>query len=195
MLWEAYTRQLARRPVCVKACTSCTTFTLTDLVAQARECWDDSGHASFDPARTAQKGSFGLLWLGPLNHVFWGRTVFGLEYWFPGRSWSAVFTRVAVDQATNMPLNMVMFLAWPSLLARDIEGAISNVRKAFWPSFTFALSIWPFVHPISFRYVPLEHRLLVLNICSFFVFSYATLVSDGSAQNLREPTRTVECLE
>ena len=131
-----------------------------------------------DLIRTAGNGLFGLLWLGPLNHVFWGRTIFGLEYWLPGPSWKMVFSRVAVDQMTVMPINMVAFLAWPHLLRGNIDAAIRNVRASFYDSATFALSIWPFVHPLSFRYVPLEHRLLVLNVCSLFVFSYATWTSE-----------------
>ncbi len=89
-----------------------------------------------------------------------------------------VFSRVAVDQMTVMPINMVAFLAWPHLLRGNIDAAIRNVRASFYDSATFALSIWPFVHPLSFRYVPLEHRLLVLNVCSLFVFSYATWTSE-----------------
>lgn len=183
-LWSAYLAQLHQHPVRVKACTSCTTFTITDVIAQSRErrastARTTSRRPQHDVMRTVRSGAFGLLWLGPLNHIFWGRTKpFGLEYWFPGPSWPAVMSRVAIDQATNMPLNMVAFLAWPHLLQGEFAAAISNVRQSFWPSFTFALSIWPWVHPLSFRYVPLEHRLLVLNVCSLGVFSYATWVSE-----------------
>lgn len=192
MLWSAYLRQLHHRPLRVKACTSCCTFCLTDAMAQHRERsaalaarGSTSGGAiapvvyRYDPLRTARNGLFGLLWLGPTNHIVWGKTAFGLEHWFPGSSWRAVFSRVAVDQVTNMPMNMVVFLAWPALLTgQGIAAAARDVREAFWPSFTFAISVWPFVHPLSFRYVPLEHRLLVLNVCSVFVFSYATWASE-----------------
>ena len=41
-----------------------------------------------------------------------------------------------------------------------------------------ALCVWPFIHPFNFRFVPIQHRLLVLNICSLGVFSYATFVSE-----------------
>lgn len=178
MLWTAYLAQLRRRPAITKACTSCFTFSLTDCIAQWRE--RKKGNGSWhDFSRTAKNGAFGLLWLGPLNHIFWGRTTrFGLEYWFPGPSWRAVLTRVAVDQATVMPLNMVVFLAWPHLLQGEVRAARASVEHSFWSSFTFALSIWPFVHPLSFRYVPLDHRLLVLNVCSVGVFSYATYVRE-----------------
>mmetsp|Transcript_69582 Transcript_69582/g.166914 ORF Transcript_69582/g.166914 Transcript_69582/m.166914 type:complete len:223 (-) Transcript_69582:57-725(-) len=186
MIWQAYKRQLAQRPCVVKALTSCCTFTLTDLLAQRRDI-QKKDVKRYDLTRTARNGLFGLLWLGPLNHVVWGRTVFGLEYWFPGSSWRAVMSRVVVDQLTNMPLNMVMFLAWPALLTgQGLAAAAQKVREAFIPSVTFAWSIWPFVHPFNFRYVPLEHRLLVLNICSLVVFSYAT--AKAEQQSLLEET-------
>ena len=183
--WQAYLHQLRTRPVVVKACTSCTTFSLTDVLAQQREL-SHGLMEGYSPRRTARNGLFGLLWLGPMNHIVWGRTPLGLEYWFPGSSWRAVFSRVAVDQITNMPLNMIVFLAWPALLTGEgINAALRNVRGSFLDGYLFALSIWPFVHPLSFRYVPLEHRLLVLNFCSLGVFSYATWVAERNAERER----------
>ena len=185
-LWNRYLLNLQQRPMIVKACTSCLTFSATDCIAQSRERSKARSAGlpvpRHDAFQSARNGAFGLLWLGPLNHIFWGRSRFGLEYWIPGQSWSCVFRRVAVDQITNMPLNMVVFLAWPHLWRGDFKQARADVQAYFWPSFTFALSIWPFVHPLSFKYVPLEHRLLVLNICSLFVFSYATYVSDRQSK-------------
>jgi hypothetical protein len=49
------------------------------------------------------------------------------------------------------------------------------------PSVSMALCVWPFIHPFNFRFVPIQHRLLVLNVCSLGVFSYATFVSEKKA--------------
>ena len=84
-----------------------------------------------DFAQTALNGLFGLLWLGPLNHIVWGRTIFGLEHWFPGPSWRAVFSRVAVDQVTNMPLNMVGLLGMATSFARRPERR----ARQYWAEF------------------------------------------------------------
>ena len=54
--------------------------------------------------------------------------------------------------------------------------AKEDVEGSFVDSVSFALCVWPVVHPFSFRYVPLEHRLLVLNACSLVTFSFATFV-------------------
>ena len=182
-LWHLYTRNLAARPARTKATTSCLTFCTTDSIAQYRERRNGSTQQQqrHDIVRTAKHGCFGLLWLGPMNHMFWSRTpIVGLDYWIPGSSWGSVFARVFVDQVTLMPLNMLVFLSWPHLWRGDLEMAQRSVRENFYSSFTFALSVWPFVHPLSFKYVPLEHRLLVLNVCSLGVFSYASYVRECS---------------
>jgi hypothetical protein len=117
-LWGGYLRQLERRPIVVKALSSATTFSLTDILAQGRErhIAAPGEAATYDPVRTVRNGLFGLLWLGPTNHVFWGRSVLGLEHWFPGSAWRMVLSRVVVDQMTAMPANMLVFLAWQPLL-------------------------------------------------------------------------------
>ena len=185
MIWRLYLRQLQARPMTTKACTSSVTFTITDLLAQKREAGTDP---VIDPVRTLRSGLFGFLWLGPTNHFVWGRTRYiGLDWWFPGPSWRMVLSRVAVDQVTNMPLNMVVFHSWhPLLTGKGVEAAAQNVREALWPSLCFAWSIWPLVHPLSFRYVPIEHRLLVLNVCSLCVFSYATWVAERQPSALKQ---------
>ena len=76
-------------------------------------------------------------------------------------------------------MNMAVFHAWPALLSgRGLDAARRDVEANLVPSVQCALCVWPWVHPLSFRYVPLEHRLLVLNFCSIGVFSFATFVRD-----------------
>eukprot|EP01048_Picozoa_sp_COSAG05_P002266 COSAG05_NODE_88_length_20344_cov_12.094690_12_plen_163_part_00 len=58
------------------------------------------------------------------------------------------------------------------------EEAYRRVTEGWLPSVSMALCVWPFIHPFNFRFVPIQHRLLVLNICSLGIFSYATFVSE-----------------
>ena len=74
---EATAQRYNATPSRSKATTSgCTLATTGDAIAQSR---DDK---PYDWTATARNASFGVLWLGPANHLFWGRTV-GLERWFP----------------------------------------------------------------------------------------------------------------
>ena len=94
-----------------------------------------------------------------------------------------VTTRVVLDQALILPLNMTVFLSWPAMLTQGptdagLAEAVRNVRESFWPAASFGWSIWPWVHMLNFRYVPLNHRLGVLNVISLCVWSYATFCRD-----------------
>ena len=96
-----------------------------------------------------------------------------------------VITKVFLDQVIVLPLNMFVFCSWPALITRGpteegLAEASANVRAGWWAAATFGWSVWPFVHLINFKYVPLDHRLLVLNTVSVGVFSYATFVRDGN---------------
>ena len=108
-----------------------------------------------------------------------------------------VIPRVFLDQVLILPLNMLVFCAWPALLTHGptedgLAEASAKVRAGWWAAATFGWSVWPFVHLLNFKYVPLDHRLLVLNAVSVGVFSYATFVRDGSDGN--EPGALVRTL-
>lgn len=49
-----------------------------------------------------------------------------------------------------------------------MEGAdpIERIRTTFWPSYRANLMIWPAVQGINFAFVPLELRVLVVNLVS-----------------------------
>ena len=177
---RAYMHSLERRPMLTKSSTSFAAFSITDLLAQRRE-----RRAGWDAARTVRGGLYGFLYHGPFVHTLWGKR-WGLERVLPGSSWPMVVSRVAADQLALLPVNMLVFCAWPALLTRGLtqEGldeAATAVRSGWWEACTFGWSIWPFVHLINFKFVPLELRILVLNTVSIGVFSYATLVRDGGA--------------
>ena len=175
---RAYMHSLERRPMLTKSSTSFAAFSITDLLAQRRE-----RRGGWDAARTVRGGLYGFLYHGPFVHTLWGKR-WGLERFLPGISWPMVVSRVAADQLALLPVNMLVFCAWPALLTRGptqegLDEAATAVRSGWWEACTFGWSIWPFVHLINFKFVPLELRILVLNTVSIGVFSYATLVRDG----------------
>ena len=105
-----------------------------------------------------------------------------------------VISRIVVDQTTLLPLNMLVFLSWPALLtlgptAAGRREAARNVCESFWPAASFGWSVWPAVHLINFKYVPLNHRLGVLNLVSLGVWSYATFVQKPPEPSGFRPTR------
>uniref|UniRef100_A0A7S4B0G3 Uncharacterized protein n=1 Tax=Chrysotila carterae TaxID=13221 RepID=A0A7S4B0G3_CHRCT len=196
---RGYAAALEARPIAVKASTSAVSFGLADFLAQAHEQQQlkklptaklvEHSHIESGFMRTARNAGFGFCFHGPWIHMAWGRRI-GLERFFPGTAWSMVITRIFLDQVVSMPIVYTAFLSWPALTTgQGIEAAAANVRHAFWPAVSFAWSVWPMVHIFNFKYVPLQHRLLVTNVVALGVFSYATFVSDQTraAADLASP--------
>lgn len=72
--------------------------------------------------------------------------------------------RVAADQCIVAPINLGLFLTTMSVL----EG--TDPKKKLEANYSTALQknymIWPAVQAVNFKLVPLEHRVLVVNIVS-----------------------------
>lgn len=49
-----------------------------------------------------------------------------------------------------------------------LEGndPIEKLQKSFWPTYKANLTLWPAVQLANFSIVPLEHRVLVVNLVS-----------------------------
>lgn len=49
-----------------------------------------------------------------------------------------------------------------------MEGTdpVEKWRSTFWQSYKANLMIWPWVQGVNFTFVPLEHRVLVVNVVS-----------------------------
>jgi protein Mpv17 len=77
--------------------------------------------------------------------------------------------RVACDQLIFAPFNMGLFLTTMSVL----EGSDpkKKLQDNYWTGLTTNWKVWPAVQLINFKMVPLDHRLLVVNVISLGMFS------------------------
>jgi protein Mpv17 len=72
--------------------------------------------------------------------------------------------RVCCDQALFTPTHLFVFLSSMSVL----EGTDprEKLRKSFLGAYKANLMLWPWVQAVNFSFVPLEHRVLVVNVVS-----------------------------
>lgn len=75
-----------------------------------------------------------------------------------------ILARVGVDQTVFASTNLFLFLSSMAIM----EG--SDPKKKLEQSYTTALAknwmVWPVVQATNFKFVPLEHRVLVVNVVS-----------------------------
>ncbi|ORY87816.1 hypothetical protein BCR37DRAFT_375716 [Protomyces lactucae-debilis] len=76
-----------------------------------------------------------------------------------------LLARVAADQLAFAPINLGYFFYAQGLLEGKEQRDISAKLAAAWlPTLIANWKLWPAVQLINFRFVPLEHRLLVVNL-------------------------------
>jgi protein Mpv17 len=116
-----------------------------------------------------------------------------------------IAARVAADQLIFTPIGLTLFLStmaffegWPPRKA--LEGADARpgaeparaeatarerveqrLRAAWLPAFTRNLIVWPAVQAVNFSVVPLEHRVLVVNVVALGWNCYLSWLNSQSA--------------
>jgi peroxisomal membrane protein 2 len=169
LAWARYQQQLRAKPLLPKALTSALIAALSDAIAQAvsssaRPSYSSSSSSSFwfryDPRRTLKMALLGLVWSGPSAHFWQAFLQRRLPAPAPGSGQAAALKnaarKVAVDQLTYGPLcNLVFMLytssSWPA------PGAFLQVQRNGW-------RVWPLASLVNYRFVPLELRVLFVNL-------------------------------
>lgn len=75
-----------------------------------------------------------------------------------------ILARVAADQVVFASTNLLVFLSTMSVL----EGSDPKEKldKSYKTALTKNYMVWPWVQMVNFKLVPLEHRVLVVNVVS-----------------------------
>lgn len=83
---------------------------------------------------------------------------------FPGKPNLEIVARVGLDQTVFASINLFCFLSSMAIM----EG--SDPKEKLDSTYTTALAknwmVWPWVQMTNFKFVPLEHRVLVVNVVS-----------------------------
>lgn len=82
---------------------------------------------------------------------------------------TATAARVAADQIVFAPIQLTCFLS--SMAIMEGSDPVEKWKHAFGPAYKANLAVWPFVQGVNFAYVPLELRVLVVNVISLGGFS------------------------
>ena len=125
----------------------------------AQQAIEKRGAAHHDGARTARMAAYGGCAFGPAA-VVWMRTLAARVR--TARPATTLAARVAADQLLFTPANLACFLSYMAWM----EGADvrARLRDAYVPVLRTNWMVWPLVQSVNFAVVPLEHRVLVVNV-------------------------------
>lgn len=77
---------------------------------------------------------------------------------------ATILTRVAMDQFIFTPANLLCFLTSQAVMEGSSPKA--KIESTYGTAITKNWMLWPWVQLVNFKVVPLEHRVLVVNVVS-----------------------------
>ena len=171
-----YQAQLARAPIVTQLISTGVLFAAGDVLAQ--QAVERRGRRH-DYLRTGRMAFFGTAIAGPIL-VGWYRV---LERYVnlatPNRT---LLARVALDQLAFAPPNIAVFFTAQGLLEGKRPSEVKDkLEKAWWPTLQNNWKLWPAVQLVNFKFVPLEHRLLVVNVVALGWNCVLSAVNAGDA--------------
>ncbi|KAK4193400.1 hypothetical protein QBC35DRAFT_481481 [Podospora australis] len=177
MVLAWYQARLASRPLLTQAITTSILFAVGDITAQQLVERKSSSSlpsspsspssleppvASHDFTRTARMALYGGAIFGPAAATWF--KFLSRKVNFPSSPRKTMLARVAVDQGVFAPTFIGIFLS--SMAVLEGGSPKEKLEKNYWPALSTNYLIWPWVQMVNFTFVPLQHRVLFVNVIS-----------------------------
>ena len=158
---------------------------LAQLLIERRRLGKD-----YDPLRTLRFGAGGLFVFGPTMHVWYSALDrFVVRAKTPLRL--AVY-KMLCDQLGFLPVYLVSYISFFSVLeGNNLPKTKNRVETMFGRLLMFSYQIWPAVQIANFYFVPLHHRIFVINAVGLIYYTY---IDWSIEQQNHADKKTVYCL-
>ncbi|CAN6652110.1 protein Sym1p [Trichomonascus vanleenenianus] len=158
-----YNSKLVSNPLTTNAISTATLFGLGDVIAQTITIQKSAKDLSFDYARTARACTYGGIIFAPI-----------VTRWYPLiskiKSPNPVvqgIKRATVDQLVFAPLGIPLYFTCIGIMeGRSAEGVVEHVKANWLSTLLVNWTVWPAFQLLNFTYVPLNYRLLAVNLVS-----------------------------
>lgn len=176
-----YQAKLAMRPLLTQSVTTGVLFATGDALAQTAV--EKRALKDYDVARSGRMALYGGAIFGPLATKWFGFLQNRVR--LPGRPNAEILARVGLDQAVLAPTNLFMFLNYMAIMeGSDPKQKIDSTYKS---ALTKNWMVWPFVQLVNFKFTPLQHRVLVVNVVSLGWNCYLSyLNSQGGSDRITD---------
>ncbi|SCV04897.1 LANO_0G13828g1_1 [Lachancea nothofagi CBS 11611] len=174
-----YATSLKKNPKTTNAIMTGSLFGLGDAIAQVSfptqkadptKPNGKSDSRGYDIARTVRAITYGSLifsfigdkWFKTLN----GKVKFANK---PANHWSNLLLRVGTDQLLFAPACIPFYFGVLTLMeGESLQKADQKIRAVWWDILKTNWMVWPAFQLVNFSLVPLQHRLLAVNMLAIF---------------------------
>jgi len=181
--WGIYSKLLIEKPLLTKSLTSCATNAFSDVLCQKviittkEEEKDISTSASIDKERLGQAAVTGLIWSGPVTH-YWYKLLFGKLTASIKEPITGLVVQILLDSIIFSPITVSGYFTLRSIMeGSGIDGIKDKLNTRLVKTVLGAWKFWPAANVINFGLVPLEFRVLYMNVLSIFWSFYLTYVN------------------
>ncbi|GFH47111.1 hypothetical protein CTEN210_03586 [Chaetoceros tenuissimus] len=177
--WNSYSDILAQAPLQTKAATSATVYTIGDFIAQRTEGRD---MGQLDRPRLIRSLLAGLIGHGPLSHIWYDVSEDLFENVLHLKDWWGTVVKVVIDQTTWGPFWNNTYILLLGLMKMDkLENIFGEMKRTTIPLIVSGLKLWPLAHCVTYGLVPVENRLLWVDLVEIiWVTILATAAAGGN---------------
>ena len=174
--WNSYSAVLSASPIQTKAITSATVYTIGDFIAQRTEGLSMS---EIDRPRILRSLLAGLIGHGPMSHVWYGVSEELFHFLHLPSDWWGTAAKVAIDQTFWGPLwNNTYILLLGLMKFNSFENIFGEMKRTTVPLIVSGLKLWPLAHCVTYGLVPLENRLLWVDLVEII---WVTILASAAA--------------
>ncbi|KAI6496275.1 Protein required for ethanol metabolism [Pyricularia oryzae] len=179
MVFAWYQARLAARPLLTQSITTAVLFATGDITAQ--QLVEKRGLEKHDFVRTGRMFAYGGIIFGPAATTWFGILQ---RHVVLKNANATILARVAVDQGLFAPTFVGVFLSSMAIL----EGSSpqEKLKSTYSTALTSNYMLWPFVQLVNFKFVPLHHRVLFVNVISIGWNCYLSFLNSGAPNKIDE---------
>uniref|UniRef100_A0A8C6T8P5 Mitochondrial inner membrane protein Mpv17 n=1 Tax=Neogobius melanostomus TaxID=47308 RepID=A0A8C6T8P5_9GOBI len=168
-LWRSYQALMSRRPWTVQIITAGTLVGVGDVISQ--QLLERKGLSNHNLQRTAKMMSIGFCFVGPVVGS-WYKV---LDRLVVGTTKSAAMKKMLMDQLCFAPCFLGCFLGLSGALnGLTVEQNFSKLKRDYPDALISNYYLWPPVQIANFYFIPLHHRLAVVQLVAVIWNSYLT---------------------
>lgn len=165
-----YQRSLAARPLLTQSLTTAVLFAVGDITAQ--QAIEKKGLGKHELARTGRMFAYGGAVFGPAATTWF--KILSKRVVLQNKN-AEILARVACDQLIFAPTFIGIFLG--SMAVLEGSSPKEKLDKSYVDTLQTNWMVWPFVQMVNFKFVPLQHRVLAVNVVSIGWNSYLSMAS------------------
>ncbi|CAF2549771.1 unnamed protein product [Rotaria sp. Silwood2] len=151
--------------------TTGTTMGLGNIISQT--IMEDRTLNTIDWARVTRFAAFGYLFSGPFLRYWY----YGLDKFFAGAKLKPMKMMIT-DQTIAAPLlNFAIIIYLPLISGKSMTEAKQRLRQDFPTVMKGNYLAWPAIQLTNFYFIPIQHRVLFVNMCSIVWSTFLAFVT------------------